>query len=259
MVAHRVRRRTVQVLLAGCLVVGGAGVAGCGGVDVAGAPVERKVFPFDGSTLTVDAGDSDVELVPADVADVEVARQVDGWVVAGNGPDASWSLEDGTLTLRVRCEALVENCGARHEVRVPRGVAVTLRGDNGTVTADGFTAALTLRTDNGDLAVRDARGPLDLSSDNGTLRVEGAASKTVTARSENGDVHLALRAAPERVEARSENGGVVVELPAGSGPYAVDAGSGNGDVRADLPRDPASARSVTARSENGDVTVRTAN
>lgn len=256
MVTQRFRRRTARLALVAGLVFG---LAGCGDVDVADAPVEREAFPFGGTSLTVDSGDSELVLVPADVKGVEVTRQVDGWVVLGNGPEAHWRMEGGTLTLRVECDAVVGNCDARHEVRVPRGTAVTVRADNGTVSADGFTSALTVRTGNGDVAVRDARGPLDLYTDNGTLRVERAASDAVTARSDNGDVHLGLRGAPRRVEGRSSNGNVVVELPAAAGPYAVDAGSDNGEVASEVPRDPGSPRSVTAFSENGDVRVRTAN
>ncbi|MEU3630719.1 MULTISPECIES: DUF4097 family beta strand repeat-containing protein [Streptomyces] len=257
MVAQDVRRRTVRSVAVVAAVVLGAG--GCGSADAARAPQERKVFPFDGDVLTVDSGDSDVVLVPADVEDVEVTRRVDGWVVLGSGPEARWRMEGGTLTLDVVCDAVVQNCEAIHEVRVPRGVGVSLRGDSGDVSASGFASALTVRTDNGDVTVSGARGPLDLATDNGTLRVDGATSAKVAARSENGDIRLGLRGAPAKVEGRSSNGTVVVEVPAAAGPYAVDAGSDNGTVTTDVPREEGSPRSITAHSENGDVTVRTAN
>ncbi|WP_436989976.1 DUF4097 family beta strand repeat-containing protein [Streptomyces sp. enrichment culture] len=257
MVAQGVRRRTAR---SGAVVVALLfGVAGCGGVDAAGAPEERKVFPFGGASLTVDSGDGDVVLVPADVKGVEVTRQVDGWVVLGSGPETVWRMDGGTLTLRVTCDAVVQNCDGRYEVKVPRGVAVSVRGDSGAVSAAGFTSALTVRTDNGDVTVDGARGPLDLATDNGALRVAGATSRTVTARSDNGDIRLALGGTPARVEARSSNGRVDVELPRAAGPYAVDARTDNGTVTADVPRDPGSSRAVTVYSDNGDVTVRTAN
>ncbi|MEV5445306.1 DUF4097 family beta strand repeat-containing protein [Streptomyces sp. NPDC052644] len=257
MVAEGARRRTVRsVAVVGVLLFG---VAGCGGVDAAGAPEERKVFAFRGDALTVDSGDGDVVLVPADVSGVEVTRQVDGWVMLGSGPDAAWRMDGGTLTLRVACDAVVQNCDARYQVKVPRGVAVTVRGDSGTVSSDGFAAPLTVRTDNGDVTVRGARGPLDLGTDNGVLRVDGATSRTVSARSDNGDIRLALGGAPTRVAAHSSNGGVVVELPAAAAPYAVTAGTDNGKVTTNAPHDAKSSRAVTAYSENGDVTVRTAN
>ncbi|MFI2367441.1 hypothetical protein [Streptomyces sp. NPDC018833] len=78
--------------------------------------------------------------MPADIEDVQVTRQVDGWVVLGSGPEASWGMRDGTLTPEVTCEAVASDCAARHTVKVPRDVAVTVVDDNGSVTAEGFTA-----------------------------------------------------------------------------------------------------------------------
>ncbi|MFG3493936.1 DUF4097 family beta strand repeat-containing protein [Streptomyces sp. NPDC047928] len=246
------------------VLVGVVGVAGCGGVDAGAAPAESKVFPFRGESLVVDSDGSDLVLVPADVDGVEVTRQVDGWVVFGEGPSPSWRLEAGRLTLRVSCDALVDACGARHEVRVPRGVAVTVESGDGDVTADGFAGALAVRADNGDLTVRGSGGPLEVRSDNGDVRVERFAGRRLVAYSDNGDVRLAPVAVPDRVEAVSDNGSVTVELPRAGGrgatpQYAVDARSDNGTVDVAVPIDAASRHVVEARSDNGDVSVRAAN
>ncbi|GAA4921323.1 DUF4097 family beta strand repeat-containing protein [Streptomyces coeruleoprunus] len=222
------------------------------------APVEKKAFPVSGQSLTIDSDNSDIVLVPADVRDVEVSRQVDGWVIIGEGPETVWKMEGGTLTLRVKCEGLVGNCDARHEIKVPRGLAVTVKDDNGNITADGFTQALKVTTDNGDVSVRNARGPLDLVTDNGTIRVEGASSTAVTARSDNGDIRLALTGAPNRLESFSDNGAVTVEVPGGVS-YAVDARTDNGGLDVGVRTDRNSPRTLKAHSENGDVTVRAVN
>ncbi|MFC8916060.1 DUF4097 family beta strand repeat-containing protein [Streptomyces sp. NPDC057116] len=252
-------RRIRTSVVVGGVVLGALGLAGCGGADVEGAPVERKTFGFRGETLVVDADDSELVLVPADVKDVEVTRQVDGWVAMGDGPEPVWKLEGGRLTLRVKCDALVSECEARHEVRVPRGVAVTVEDGNGDVTADGFRTALKIVSDNGTVTVRDAGGPLELRSENGDVRVEGGTSKSVVARSGNGDIRLALRSVPDRVEAVNDNGDVAVELPGGGARYAVEAGSANGEVKVAVPTDDGSGHVVKARSDNGQVTVRSAN
>ncbi|WP_425575564.1 DUF4097 family beta strand repeat-containing protein [Streptomyces gobitricini] len=248
----------VAVVIGG-MVLGVFGVSGCGGARADEAQVERKAFGFRGETLVVDADDSELVLVPADVKDVEVSRQVEGWVVMGNGPAPVWKLEHGTLTLRVECDALVSDCAARHEVRVPRGVAVTVRDGNGDVTAEGFRTALKVTSDNGTVTVRDAAGPVDVRSDNGDVRVEGATSKSVVARSANGEIRLALRAVPDRVEAVTDNGDIAVELPRGTTRYAVRAGSENGEVKVEVPAGERSGHVVKAHSDNGQVTVRGAN
>ncbi|MEU7277441.1 DUF4097 family beta strand repeat-containing protein [Streptomyces sp. NPDC045431] len=258
MTGRRTRRRIRTFAAVGGAALVAVGVTGCGEADVAGAPVERKVFAFEGEVLTIDSENSELVLVSADVKDVEVSRQIDGWVVAGEGPTPTWRLEGGKLTLRVKCDAVISDCQSRHEVKVPRGVAVTVQGDNGSVSADGFRTALKVQADNGRVVVRDATGPLELQSDNGEIVVERAVSKSVIARADNGVMRLAFGAAPQRVETTSDNGEITVELPRGKTAYAVETRSDHGEVKVDVPRDGSSPHIVKARSDNGHITVRTA-
>ncbi|CAM5343213.1 hypothetical protein SCYAM73S_02553 [Streptomyces cyaneofuscatus] len=68
-------------------------LSGCGGADVDDAPVERKSFALQGKTLTIDAEDSTVTLVPADVDEVEVerGRSTGGWCWGvGPIPSGRW-------------------------------------------------------------------------------------------------------------------------------------------------------------------------
>ncbi|MEU9704250.1 DUF4097 family beta strand repeat-containing protein [Streptomyces sp. NPDC047981] len=224
-----------------------------------GAPVEKKSFAFSGDTLVVDSDDSELEIEPADIKDVRVSRQVDGWVFMGDGPDATWGLEDGRLTLRVECDAVASDCESVHRIQVPRGVAVTVEDDNGQVTASGFDTDLKVRSDNGAVLVRGSSGALDLTSDNGEVVVEGGTtSGRVVARSDNGAVRIVLDSVPSKVEAFSDNGEVDLVLPS-SADYDVDGRSDNGSVRVDVPTRKGSPHVVTARSDNGEVVVRSAN
>lgn len=252
-------RRPARALVAsvGAVVVGLC-LSGCGGTDVDSAPVEHKTFAFGGKSLRIDAGDTDVELVAADVHSIEVTRRVDGWVVLGSGPDARWTMQNGTLTLRVKCSAMISDCAARHQVKVPRGVAVTVDGDNGKVVASGFDAPLTVQSDNGQVTVRDSSGPLKLETDNGAVVTERISSRSVSAQSDNGAIRLGFAVVPDLVDSSTDNGEVTVELPKGSAEYAVTAGSGNGDVSVQVPRSDSSPHVVKARSDNGRITVRSA-
>ncbi|MFJ4919476.1 DUF4097 family beta strand repeat-containing protein [Streptomyces sp. NPDC088725] len=272
---NRAHARTLLAAGGAALVV--FGVAGCGAADASDAPVEKRSFAFSGKTLTIDAENSAVRLVPADVTDVEVTRQVDGWVFFGNGPDARWKMSGSTLSLRLKCGAVISSCEARHQIKVPRGVAVTLRGDNGSVTASGFSTALTLGSSNGAVTVRDSSGPLDLDSGNGNVTAEGISARSVAMKSGNGSLSLRLTAVPATVETRTDNGPIRIDLPrsarsassrgsAGSDTsgtsdtsYAVTATSGNGKVQVDVPTDKNSAHRIAAHSDNGEIRVRTAN
>ncbi|MFF5334366.1 DUF4097 family beta strand repeat-containing protein [Streptomyces sp. NPDC013181] len=249
-------RNRSAVLATGGAVLLVAALTGCGSTDVDDAPVEHKSFAYSGKALTIDAEDSVVEVVPADVDAIEVTRQVDGWVMLGSGPDPVWKLEGDTLTLRVKCEAMISDCGARHRVKVPRGLALTVDADNGKITASEFTTPLKLYSDNGGVVVKDVSGPLDLKSDNGAIRGERISSRSLVAQSDNGSVDLDLRRVPDLVDTRSDNGRIAVNLPAGPTAYAVSASADNGHVSVEVPRSSTSAHVVKARSDNGGVAVR---
>ncbi|MEV7681764.1 DUF4097 family beta strand repeat-containing protein [Streptomyces sp. NPDC088341] len=252
------RNRTRTLLAPGGALLAVLAVAGCGGTDASDAPAEKKSFALSGKTLTIEAGDSGVELVSADVKSVEVTRRVAGWVFAGSGPDASWKMTDDRLSLKVRCRAIASDCEALHEVRVPRGVAVTVNGDNGEIVATGFDTGLKLTSDNGSVTVRDSSGPVDLESDNGKITAERLSARTVAAKSDNGSVRLGLSAVPDTVDTVSDNGRIVIDLPRSRTAYAVTATSDNSDVDVDVRTDRNSAHVVKARSDNGKITVRTA-
>ncbi|QNE77666.1 DUF4097 family beta strand repeat protein [Streptomyces finlayi] len=255
----RTRTLTGALGASGGVLVLVAVLSGCGSNDVDDAPVERKSFALGGKVLTIDSEDSGVELVPADVRQVEVTRQFDGWVVLGNGPEPVWEMNDGVLRLQVKCEAVISDCAARHQVKVPRGVAVTVQGDNGDVTATGFDTRLDLTSDNGEVVVRDSSGPLKLKSDNGEVRAERISAPSVNAHSDNGSVRLMFTRVPTLVETVSDNGGITIDLPKGDDAYAVTAEADNGDVSVRVPRRDDSVHVVRARSDNGEVTVRSAN
>jgi hypothetical protein len=252
------RNRTRTLIAASGAVLVAFSVGGCGS-ESSDAPVERKTFAFDGKTLRIAAGNAAIDLTPADVKDVEVTRQVDGWVVLGTGPDPSWNMAGDTLTLKVSCKALVSDCESRHRVKVPRGVAVTVDGDNGKVTAAGFDTALKLSTDNGAVTVSDSGGPLDVANDNGKITLEGISARSVVARTDNGAIQVGFDTVPDSVDTRSDNGRIQIDVPASKTSYAVTAASDNGRVDVDVPTDRNSTHVVKARTDNGKVTVRNAN
>ncbi|MCX4726840.1 DUF4097 family beta strand repeat-containing protein [Streptomyces sp. NPDC090052] len=257
MIYVALRPRTL--VAAGGAVLVAVALTGCGS-DPSDAPAEHKAFAFSGKTLTIDTNNSTIDLVPADVKSVQVTRHVDGWVFLGNGPDASWSMRDGTLSLKVKCSALVSSCASRHQIKVPRGVSVILKDNNGSVTAAGFDTSLKLRSNNGKVTVRDSSGALDLSSDNGAINADGVSSRQVTADSSNGAVRLSLTAVPDRVESFSNNGAVEITLPKKPGlAYKVETRSSNGSTQVGVPTDDASRHSIAARSDNGRIVVRSAN
>ncbi|MFI6033024.1 DUF4097 family beta strand repeat-containing protein [Streptomyces sp. NPDC051315] len=251
-------RATRAALVTGAVVALAATATACASAGDDEHP-DRRSFALRGDTLTVDSDDSALEIVASDAhteGTVAVTRWFDGSVVAGEAPEVTWAMKGDRLVLRMHCSGLVADCSARHRVEVPRGVAVTVEDDDGSVRARGFRDALSIRTSDGSVRVTDSSGPLDLRTDDGSVRAE-VASRKVSARTRDGSVRLDLSAVPDRVESVTGDGSVTIALPRAA--YRVTTRTGDGAVDVSVPRDDSSAHVVTARTDDGEVTVRNAN
>jgi hypothetical protein len=233
------------------------GAAGCS--DLAARDEQREdtqSFPFSGPKLTIENSLADLRLVAGTSEAVEVQRSLTG--KAATGKNATWSLTDGTLKLTITCSGLVINCGGRHIVKVPPGVAVEVRSDGAPVRAVAIPGDLTIRVTDNWMRVEDPSGKLRLTGSDANITVTGSRSPEVTAEATDGGIDLSFAAAPTRVEARSSTGPVKVTLPAGAETYRVTTTSDTGTAKSAVPNDPASPRVVTAVAENGNATVRKA-
>ncbi|MEV7784773.1 DUF4097 family beta strand repeat-containing protein [Streptomyces sp. NPDC088106] len=251
--------RTRALALAGAAVVLLAGLSACGSSATEDDEPDRRSFALPGSTLTIDSDDSDLEIVAVDDRPsdrIEVTRWFRGRVVMGSDAEITWSMDGDRLVLRQKCSGLIVDCDARHRVEVPRGVAVEVREKDGTVRATGFRDALRIRTTDGSVHVTDSTGPLELRTGDGSVHAE-VSSRTVRAHSGDGSVHLELGVVPDLVESRSGDGSLTIELPRAT--YRVDTETGDGGEDVSVPRDDSSTHEVTARTGDGNLTVRTAN
>ncbi|MFJ6723831.1 DUF4097 family beta strand repeat-containing protein [Streptomyces sp. NPDC091281] len=249
--------RTRAVLVTGAVLALAASATACASAGDDADP-DRRDFTLTGHTLTVDSDDSALEIVASEAhraGTVRVTRWFDGSVVAGKEPEVTWSMKGDRLVLRTRCSGVFADCDARHRIEVPRGVAVAVREDDGSVRASGFRDALSIRTADGSVRVTDSSGPLDLRSDDGSVRAD-VDSRRVSARSADGSVRLDLGAVPDRVDSVTDDGSVTITLP--RAPYRVAADSGDGSVDVSVDRDEGSSHRVSARSGDGSVTVRNA-
>jgi DUF4097 and DUF4098 domain-containing protein YvlB len=129
--------------------------------------------------------------------------------------------------------------------------------------------ALDLHSGDGDVRVASASGPLQLSSANGDVTGTGLTSSQVQASSKNGTVDLNFTGVPKTVTGRSDNGNVIVGLPRGptgsrgvgvgvirlEPSYLVSATSDNGSHSVGVPTNSTSDRHIVVSSSNGDVSV----
>ncbi|MFJ8824773.1 DUF4097 family beta strand repeat-containing protein [Streptomyces sp. NPDC102467] len=253
--------RAVRGLAAAAAVVAVAATATACGADASDDDhPDHRSFALHGTTLTVDSDDSALELVPGDSDQVKVTRWFKGSTVVGSDPKVTWKwqADEDRLTLRLHCSGIVTDCSARHRVEVPRGIAVVVRSDDGSVRANDFKKGLDIATQDGSVHVENVSGPLRLQGDDGSLHASGVDARKVSVRSKDGSVHLTLRTVPDRVEASTDDGSLTLTLP-GSATYRVSTHTDDGGVHVDVPRDTHSAHRISARSQDGEVTLRTAN
>lgn len=247
------RRGTATV--AGLTVALMVSVAACGADAGEDRDPEHRSFALEGKTLTVDSDDSALELVPADGDEVEVTRWFEGRVVVGGKPRVTWAMKNDRLKLRLECSGMVADCSAKHRIEVPRGVAVTVTSDDGSVTAKGFAERLEVRSADGGVRVSDSTGPLELHTDDGSVRALGIGSRSVEVSTNDGSVALELGVVPDRVLSRSDDGSISIGLPREAS-YRVETGSEDGSVEVSVPRDQDSSHVVSAHTRDGSVKVR---
>ncbi|WP_333739950.1 DUF4097 family beta strand repeat-containing protein [Streptomyces sp. IBSBF 2806] len=247
------------VLVTAVVVALAAGATACGASAADDKHPDHRSFALQGDTLTIDSDDSALEIVASDAATtgaVAVTRWFEGSVTVGESPKVTWSMKDDRLTLRMHCSGVIADCSAKHRVEVPRGVAVKVEDDDGSVRAQGFRDALSVHARDGSVHVTDSSGPLDLRTEDGSVHAE-VASRSVRTHTEDGSVRLELSAVPDRVDSVSEDGSVTIALPTAA--YRVTTKTDDGGVDVSVPRDESSAHVVSAHTADGKVTVRNAN
>jgi hypothetical protein len=165
--------------------------------------------------IALDVDTGDVELVRG--SDRVVVEQTSEYLV--REPKVERSVEDGVLTLKSDCGGLfLLDCTTDFRLEVPAGVDVQVRTDVGDVTSS-------------ELASSDVRVKTDV-----------------------GDVDLALTTVPDRLETFTDVGDIELGLP--DGVYAVDTDTDVGEIDvASVVQDDRAPRSVTAKTDVGDVTI----
>ncbi|MEO3845435.1 DUF4097 family beta strand repeat-containing protein [Streptomyces sp. B22F1] len=238
---------------------------------------EHRTFRIgaDATTLTIDADDTAVELVPVDREDGEI--DVTRWFKAEkwNGDvGTTWSVDGDTLHFRTKCSGVVVSCDSRYRVEVPRNLDVEIDGSDGRIEANGFDTRLDIRSGDGAVEVADAGGPLNIEARDGSVRIDGAAGPVdldardgsvratgltttrVTAALGDGSLHLGFTETPDQVTAETRDGGLTLEVP--KAPYRVSTDVRDGSTDVTVPRDPASPHRIKATTGDGSVTIRPA-
>lgn len=215
---------------------------------------EVHTFPASAvSTIDIRSDGGAVRIVAAQSDMVRVvARVSDGLRPTSH----SERLAGDQLDLHSSCPPMLSDfCRVDYTVSAPRDVSLVINADD-SVRLSGVVGAIDATSNNGDIHALHAAGPLRLHSDNGSIDATDVRSQTFDASTDNGSVNAAFAVAPISAGAASDNGSVTIVVPQGDAAYNVNAHSDNGSVSTPIRTDPTSTRTITARSDNGDVTVR---
>jgi len=218
---------------------------------------EAVQLTFDGGgikTLDVRVDSGEIRVIGTDDDTISVTARISNGLRSTTHQEA---VEGDALVIRSSCPGVLSNfCAADYTIRVPRHVDAVVHADNSRITVGDLTGGATITTDDGSVEAVGMDGPLDLRSDNGAITVDEARSTDVRARTGNGSIRLTMLNPAERIQAASDNGGITIVVPDSEHAYATDLFTDNGSIDNRLRTDPSSPRSITARSDNGSITVR---
>jgi DUF4097 and DUF4098 domain-containing protein YvlB len=206
------------------------------------------------SALSVQARGADVRLVASETDSVTVDTHSSGTLKT---PKLEVHAQGTRVEVSGGCaEITFGSCDADLIVGVPASASVRVEAGSGDIAAEGLSGSVYLHSGSGDVVGRDLSGSdVQLRSDAGDLTADGTRSRSVLARTLAGDVLVSVDSVPESVEARSSSGDVDVFVPPGEELYRVDAETRTGDRSVGIDTSGSASRSITARTDSGDVHV----
>jgi len=260
--------RVVLVVAAALLVFGGVAAVGSAalGLSTFRAVTDTKELPAGMRSLSIDTGDVPVAIR---VVSDESATQprIDMRLVHSTRTD------DHQLTVRTDSAGTTASFddaspgfldwARAAEVRVvlppqsARALSLTVQQRMGLLSVQTDLDTLIARTNSGAILLGGSARSIEADTQNGSVDTSGPirVTESLTASTIHGPIDLELATAPRTVQASTRDGDITLELPAGDGPYQVRAQSGqSATVRVPQTTD-ADAPQVTARSENGEVSV----
>lgn len=186
--------------------------------------------------IEIAVAEGSVEIVGSATPDVIVERN-ESWAF-GHGPTERRSIVGGVLAIESTCARLVlGRCAADYRISLPETIRATISVTRGDIRINAF------------------RGRVDLSTRSGAIVVEAFCGRIVEAAAHGGDVAVQASCAPQRIAARSDSGDVSIAVPPGT--YNVEADSNTGSVDVEgLTELPSATFGIQALSGSGDVSVR---
>jgi hypothetical protein len=253
--------RTITTLwrIGGALVVVPMLVYGVYQVVIALAHEEQTLRrSFDAAGITTlevhnQAGGS-VQVVGADIDTIRVRARVSHGL---RRTDHSERVEGDRVVLASSCPLYgTDFCSVSYTVEVPSDIDLLLRTDSGRVGATDIDGTVDIGNDTGSIELVQVTGDINVHTDTGRIDASGLTGAQADASTDTGRIHLDFDVAPQAVQASTDTGSVEVVLPDDTATYRVETGTDTGGEVVSVRTDPSSTRSIVARTDTGDITIR---
>jgi hypothetical protein len=215
----------VLPLLAGCGALGKVG-AGSHNPPATAFTVSDRV-----TAVVIDGGSGSVDVTGTARPGVSVSQRAS---YTGKAPAARHRLRGTVLTLSYSCPAQL-SCAVSYDVRLPRGVAVTVSTTAGSVT------------------LKSLAGTVSARASAGLITAVGLRSAVASFDANAGGVVASFAAAPRSVTAATNVGPITLTVP-GSASYQVAAHTVVGTSTVTVHRG-GTAHAISARSDLGSISV----
>ncbi len=264
--------RVMLIVAAAALVVGVVASLStlAWGVSTFRVIADSRPLPTTLRSVAVDTGSVPVAIRITSDRDAREPRVDMRMVTSTSAGSDPLSVSSDGLTARVTIDAEetpILDWGRASEItlvlppELARRLTVTTQQQVGVVFAQADLDQLIARTDEGAVVLSGSARHIEITNEHGDVHTRDAiaVSESFRAVTQDGDVSVDFSSPPKTVDVRSGDGDIELALPQ-PGPYVVDATTGQewGATEVQVPRtrDRADAASVvTARSENGNVTV----
>ncbi len=205
-------------------------------------------------TLEVDTGFESVEIVgSADATKVTMSRSYH-WSLSR--PTVRASRDGNVLRISSSCPFQVGiGCTGKVRLQVPEGIDVRADTSDGDLTLRALTGPVDASAADGDIEADALSGDLSLRVKDGSVDASGIRTRTVSARSADGDVRLSFAVVPTSVTGESKDGSITVLVPPGRTAYDVDVSVKDGSRTVEVPTDPDAGRHITLSAADGSLTV----
>ena len=247
-----VARATALVL---CLGLAAAGLAGCyvsASVGVATLQHSTRSYRLSSPVraLVVHGQVGRIDVTGGGPGTVSVTEQL---TFRHTAPVTTHRVTAGILSLTSSCPA-VESCSVGYHITVPRGLAVQVADNVGTVRLHRLTGQVTVRTGTGIIELASVSGPVQVSIHAGEILGQDVSSAQATLRLSTGRIEMTFSAAPAALSATAAVGSVTLRVPGGV-LYAVHTSVAVGSTLVSVTRSAGSPHVITAGTTTGSIII----